>query len=504
MAQNMLSTIRKQFGVDLRMSAIFHFPTLRGLSTEIDHARDPTGLRLDKAQTNGVTLRDEDYAADAQDLIQKLPRSFKSTTTETSKSRTVFLTGATGFLGAYILRDLLLRPSIVVIAHVRAQNPGAGLERVIRTCTAYGIWNDAWRERIKCVCGDLSKPHCGLQAEAWEHLAHEVDTVIHNGARVHWIYPYSTLRNSNVLSTVALLELCAMGKAKQFGFVSSTSVLDTQHYIEASDRIIAGGGQGISEEDHLEGSSKGLGTGYGQTKWASEYIVREAAQRGLQAVIIRPGYVLGDPKLGTTITDDFLVRFLKGCIQVRSRPSIDNTINQVPCTHVARVVVAATLNAQHLPLSVAQVTSHPRLTFQTFCGCLETYGYDVPEVFYNDWRKSVEQYVEKGSDEQEEHALLPLFDMVTSNLPENTKAPELDDSNAAAALRMDAQVSGEDVSAGAAVTEKTVGVYLSYLIAIGFLAPPERKDAKQLPKLILSEAQKEALSSIGGRGSVNT
>lgn len=500
-AQNMLSTVRKQFEVDLRMTAIFQYPTLRGLATEIERARDPIGLRLDAtAESNGVAHHDEDYAADAHELAQNLPGKFPTFAPEVTKTRTIFLTGTTGFLGAYILRDLLLRRHINVIALVRAENPKSGLQRIINTCTAYGIWVEAWITRITCVCGDLASPRCGLQPQVWERLATEIDAIIHNGAKVHWVYPYSTLRSANVLSTVALLDLCATGKAKQFGFVSSTSVLDTQHYIQASDRIVASGGSGISEEDNLDGSRKGLGNGYGQSKWASEHIVRKAATRGLSAIIIRPGYVLGDPKIGTTITDDFLVRFLKGCVQLKARPRIKNTINQVPCTHVARVVAAATLNSQHAPLLVAQVTSHPRLTFRSFASCLEIYGYSVPEVSYEDWRQRMEQYVDKVDNELEEHALLPLYDMVTSDLPTHTKAPELDDSNAATLLGIDAQVTGEDLSTGSAVTEDTVGVYLSFLVAVGFLSPPDRKDGKPLPNLELSTTQREALASIEGRG----
>ena len=90
--------------------------------------------------------------------------------------------------------------------------------------------------------------------------------------------------------------------------------------------------------------------------------------------------------------------------------------------------------------------------------------------------------------------------MVTSDLPANTKAPELDDSNAATALRNDAKWTGEDLSAGSAVTEESVGVYLAYLIAIGFMPKPESGKGKALPKISLGEPQRKAMGSIGGRG----
>ena len=131
---------------------------------------------------------------------------------------------------------------------------------------------------------------------------------------------------------------------------------------------------------------------------------------------------------------------LKGCIQLRARPEISNTINMVPVTHVARVVVASSLNPPVEPLSVAQVTSHPRITFNDFLSAISKYGYNVPPVPYNAWRKKMEEYVAgqgEFKDETEDHALLPLYHFVTTDLPADTRAPELDDRNAAEALKRD-------------------------------------------------------------------
>lgn len=97
---------------------------------------------------------------------------------------------------------------------------------------------------------------------------------------------------------------------------------------------------------------------------------------------------------------------------------------------------------------------------------------------------------------------MPLYHFVTADLPSNTKAPELDDTHAAAALRADTAWSGVDKSAGAGVTEELVGLYSSYLVAIGFLPAPSASSAetRSLPTAKLSEDQKRALLSVGGRG----
>lgn len=496
LAQQMLFKVRREWkDIDVPMSAIFQSQTLGEFAGEIDRALDPTGLRLDVAPFTGYGGgEDEAYAADARDLVKNLPEKLPAAEAKAAgAAATVLLTGATGFLGSYILKELLERNHNVV-AHVRAKDEKAGLERIETITKAYGVWSEAWRPLLSVVTGDIAKPQLGLDDAAWARLAKEVDIIVHNGAQVNWMLPYSSLRAANTLSTVECISLAGTGKAKKLAFVSSTSVLDTEHYVQLSKESVAKGGSGVQEEDDLEGSRKGLGTGYGQSKWASEYLVREAGRRGLAGTVVRPGYVSGDPVSGTTITDDFLVRFWKGCLQLRARPDIENTLNQVPVTEVARVVVASALCPPVSPLGVAQVTSHPRLTLNGWLGALEEYGYDVPRVSYAEWCERLREYVSDES--KEEHALLPLFHFVAGDLPANAVAPELDDRNAERAL----EGLGEGGKQSArAVSVDTAGVYIAYLVATGFLEGPGKK-GREVPELRLSEEKLAALAKIGGRG----
>lgn len=505
-AQQLLLKIRQQWkDIDIPMNIIFQYPTLRGFSANIDQSLDPIGLRLDNAEAIDDDPEDEDYSADARDLSKNLSDFKTKEPLKPGQEIHTFLTGGTGFLGAYILRDLLSRPGKVT-ALVRAKDAEAALGRLRDTCQAYGIWDDSWTSRLEAVVGDLEKPNFGLSPDTWNALADSVDVVIHNGALVHWVLPYSRLRAPNVLSTVTALSLCAVGKAKNFALVSSTSVLDTEHYVRLSQQSLASGGTGVPESDDLEGSRKGLGTGYGQSKWAAEYLTRQAGEKGLAGCVIRPGYVTGDPVSGTTNTDDFLVRILKGCVQLRARPDINNTINMVPVTHVSRVVVASAFSPPVAPLGVAQITSHPRITFNDFLGALSAFGYNVPQVPYAEWKKRMEAYVagtgEYNTPDREDHALLPLYHFVTGDLPTDTQAPELDDRHASEALKRDEAWSGQDWSAGGAVREETVGVYLAYLIELGFMPAPEGKGEKSLPKLDLGLAIREGMRRVGGRRGV--
>lgn len=300
-AVQILSNIRKKYpGINIPTSAVSRNPTLTQLALEVDRALDPVGLRYD-AHSNEAVQQDDNYGAAVADLAKQLPATFPALQTQSlAKDRTVFLTGATGYLGAYVLRDIL-RSGSKVIAHVRAADSASGAARIKQTCQAYGIWEPSFETKFQVVVGDLTAPRLGLSDADYKTVVAEADVVLHNGATVHWIKPYSSLVAANVYSTLACIAVCAEGKAKTLAFVSSTSALDNHYFVSLSEKSVASGGYGVGEDDNMEGSRQGLSTGYGQTKWVSEQLVFEARRRGLSTAVIRAGYVLGDEQTGSEL-----------------------------------------------------------------------------------------------------------------------------------------------------------------------------------------------------------
>ena len=477
-AQEVLFDIKRWASISLSMNTLFQNPTLREFSNVITAALEARENGEKKADS---TPPEMDYALDGEVLKAKsLPSAFP---TGVKRPEHVMCTGVTGFLGASILEKILNRnDGIRVIAVVRARSSSEALTRVKTACIAYGTWSDSWKPRLTAIPGDLSKPKLGLSSEVWYMLENTVDVIIHNGAHVHWIYTYTSLKPTNVLSTLACLALCSIGRPKHLTFISSTAVLDTDHYASLATPIL--------ESDPLDGSRKGLSTGYAQSKYVSEYLVREAGRRGLRGSIIRPGYLTGNPTGGVCQTDDFLIRFLKGSIQLSSRPDLGtNTINLVPVSHCANIVVASSL---HPPLqqdvAVVHVTPTPQLPFNTFLGTLQKYNYTAPLIPYPQWRSALEEYVSSTST-RETHALLPLFDWVTMDLPSDTKSRNLDNTNARAVLRA---YGFDDKDCTVNVTQETVGAYLAFMVAIGFIDHPDGEkegegEGEKLPTIELSE-----------------
>jgi len=186
LATRIVFEIRKRFAVDLPLGILFRQPTIKGLSDEIDVLRGGSldvGSRPPSSHQNSTSS----YSDDAGKLMESLAPSYEKPARFTIADKlSVFLTGATGFLGAFLIRDLLSRPGkrIKVIAHVRARSRDEGIERVKTSCEAYGVWQQEWITFLDVVTGSLEDEHLGLSAEQWDRVKNTADVVIHNGAMV--------------------------------------------------------------------------------------------------------------------------------------------------------------------------------------------------------------------------------------------------------------------------------------------------------------------------------
>ncbi|AAS51573.2 ADL346Wp [Eremothecium gossypii ATCC 10895] len=494
LATRMAIVLRNRLNISLALSTIFRYPTVKELAKEISRVRGT--ISDDKSSNSGTT----EYYADAKHVSEaELASKYESRLSllpsgATSAPVYVFLTGVTGFLGCHILADLLNRSrkpyDITVYAHVRASDESSALQRIKSVCTAYGLWKNAYAPRIKVVLGNLAEKQFGLPKKAWHDLQEGIDVIIHNAALVHWVYPYSKLREANVLSTVNVLNLAAAGKAKYFTFVSSTSALDTKHYLELSNAAIESGGSGVPEDDDLMGGSLGLKGGYGQSKWAAEFIIKRAGERGLRGCILRPGYVTGSPSTGASNADDFLLRFLRGCVQLGKIPDIEGTVNMVPVDYVARLATAASFSSSgNTHMMVVNVNAKPRISFRDYLLALKEYGYQVTSVPYDEWSKALE------SSSDEENPLYPLLYLVLDDLPKKLRSPELDTTNAKFVLEEDFARTNIEPIIITSVSLEVVGSYISFLHKLGFLEEPA-KGSRPLPNISLSDEQISLIAAV--------
>jgi len=197
------------------------------------------------------------------------------------------LTGATGYIGGFVLRELL-RSNTKVTAVVRCQNASAGMARVVANLKEMGIWEPAGEDLLRVVAGDIEQDDLGMPRDASAALSDEIDTVFHCAPSVGFWSSYDKLRKANVDSTRHVVEFLCSGGPKVLHLVSTTAVFLAPAYWRQS---------GVLETVFPE-SPLGNVFGYGQSKWASESLARQAGARGAHVVIYRPGAILGAAEKG--------------------------------------------------------------------------------------------------------------------------------------------------------------------------------------------------------------
>src|SRR6185312_11528600 len=126
----------------------------------------------------------------------------------------VLLTGATGFVGRFLLSQLLNESDATIYCLVRARSDRTAMLRIRDTLTSYDLWRPGYERRVLTLPGDLRQLRLGLCRGAYETVVHEVGSIFHCGASVNHLETYEAAKAANVLATTELLKIAAQGRAK--------------------------------------------------------------------------------------------------------------------------------------------------------------------------------------------------------------------------------------------------------------------------------------------------
>ena len=290
--------------------------------------------------------RDESEAAAMRRDAELDPQGTGAVPQADRTSNHVLLTGATGFLGPFLLRSLLDQTDAAYTVLIRATDPSAARERLKAGLKAAGLYDLRTAEildaRVRVISGDLASPRLGLPERVWLRLTETIDTIVHNAACVDYLLDYDTLRPANVEGTRELLRLARASRQKQFHFVSSTTIFGWT------------GKRNLLEQDSNPEMS-GLDFGYAQTKWVSEQLVLHARQQGIDARIYRSAFLTASTA-GFGHSTDIVARLLSFMIKYGVAPNADIQLSFMPVDIAAHNIAAVMTSSTEPQEPVYHVT----------------------------------------------------------------------------------------------------------------------------------------------------
>ncbi len=260
--------------------------------------------------------------------------------------REVLLTGATGFVGRFFLREILRQNDhLIVHCLVRAKSAEKGFSRLRDALKQAEIWEEWMATRLRAVPGDICEARFGLGETAFAGFCQRIDAVYHIAANVGLVQSYADLQEINVRALRPVLELCLRTRFKHLFYTSTLGIFP--EYTCNFSREYSQGRIDDQMQPDLADMKKAfpLGTiGYPWSKLVAEQGILFAKAVGVPVAIFRLP-LIGPSSTGYTKSNDFFSLLFAAATQLEKAPkgfSIQQ--NADPVNTVSEICTAISLN----------------------------------------------------------------------------------------------------------------------------------------------------------------
>ncbi|WP_078073408.1 amino acid adenylation domain-containing protein [Streptomyces niveus] len=391
LAAQLLAKVRASLGLMITqvrplIRLLLDDATLRGFAAAVESARAGT---FSDADTKTVNF-------DAEAVLDVPVQRTPANPALWQKPANIFLTGATGFLGIYLLRELLATTDATVHCLVRADGHTHAMDRIQANARHY--FKDDLSEhresgRISAIPGDLAEPRLGLSEEKFDQLAGLVDVIHHPGGLVNFIYPYTHMRAANVEGTREIIRMAARYRNAPVHYTSTMAVISgfgtagVRHVTEHTP---------AAHVDHLS-------VGYVESKWVAEALLQNAAEQGLPVAIYRAADISGDRETGAWNTATEMCAMKRFIVDTGTSPIAELPLDYTPVDCFAAAV--AHIAARALPAGeVYHLTNPGKANVAVLTERLRAHGHTIRDVSWNEWLDEVVRIAV----EQPDHPMTPF------------------------------------------------------------------------------------------------
>jgi thioester reductase-like protein len=310
-------------GDNLSQNIVFEKGTVRALAKHLHQLR------------TGEESEGEDEIQVMKEMIEKYSHFTQHYPTVHTQpdSEVVIVTGATGNLGAFIVADVLQRPSVSEVwALVRAPGQAMAGARLSKALSDRKIsLTDEQAAKLHAIPGDLSQPNLGLDNYILEHLFTSLTCIIHSAWAVNFNLGVRSFEQQHIRGTYNLINVCLRSKLPipaRFFFCSSVSTAsNTPKPVSIPEKAI---------EDLHHAQT----TGYGRSKLVTEHITRNAMrQTGLHARVLRIGQLGGDTISAQWNETEAVALMFRSALTTGALPELDERPSWLPVDQCARAVV---------------------------------------------------------------------------------------------------------------------------------------------------------------------
>lgn len=244
----------------------------------------------------------------------------------------LFLTGATGYIGSYLVDELRRTSDERLLLLVRASDIPSAEQRLWKSLQLHMDFDTFLafvRDRVEIVLGDLTAPNLGFDEATWRRVAEQTTSVLHCAASLNRKSSKACF-NVNLRGTLSVIRLAREAHddhgLRRFSDISTVAVVGQRTH------------QCVREEDIVDWSLSDFDP-YARTKKFCEHMVHELLP-DVPTTVFRPSVVLGDSRFPETTQFD-MVRAFVILAQFPVLPlDPDWRIDIVPVDYVARGVVA--------------------------------------------------------------------------------------------------------------------------------------------------------------------